>query len=194
MALPDSAKIVDGTSFIFAFDTDWPASPTHGWSATVDAEIDLGGLTNTSYRQSAKCDLTANRDPWYKVEISVEFDTDSTAGNTVDVYAAYSDSATAGTGNPAGLSGTDAAYTGYGGGAVGNAIKQLEYIGSLSLIASQDTDNAPQVGVIGTIVPKGRYMMIVVYNGGGATLGSGGAGTADELAVRVTGQNYQAQD
>lgn len=194
MALPDSLKIVQGTSYIFAFDTDWPASPTQGWSATVDAEIDLGGLTNTSYRQSVKLDLGVNRYPLYFAEISVEFDTDSTAGNTVDVYAGYSHSATAGTGNPIGMTGTDADYSGYGGGTAANAVKQIQHIGSLPLIASNDADNAPQVGKLGYFIPSKRYMMLLVYNGGGATMGSGGTGLADELAIRITGLDYQIQD
>jgi len=194
MALPDSAKQVTGTSYIFAFDTDWPASPTQGWSATVDAEIDMGGLTDTNARQSAKCDLTANRDLEYLVEMSIETDTDATSGATVDVYAGYSDSATAGTGNPAMLSGTDAAYSGGSAGTLAEGIKLLEYVGSLVLQAANDADAEPQVGVIGRISPSKRYMMIVVVNNSGATLGSGGTGLADELAVRVTGITTQIQD
>ncbi len=193
MALPDSAKYIDGTSFVFAFDTDWPASPTQGWSATVDAEIDLGSLADGSYRQSAKCDLTANRDVEYKVEVSIETDTDATAGGTIVVWAGYSDSATAGTGNPAGLSGTDSAYTGLSGGTAAQSVQALEYVGSLVLDAIQDTD-APQVGVIGVIRPKKRYMMLVVKNASGATLGGDGTGLADECAIRVTGQQLQLQD
>jgi hypothetical protein len=194
MALPDSAKYVDGTSFIFAFDTDWPASPTQGWSATVDAEIDLGSLADDGYRESVKCDLTANYDVEYKVEVSVETDTDATSGGTIDVYAGFSDSATAGTGNPAGLAGVDQAYAGGAGGTAATGVKLLEFVGSLVLQATQDTDAVPQVGVIGMIRPSARYMMIVVHNQSGATLGSGGTGLADELAVRVTGQTLQLQD
>lgn len=194
MALPDSAKYVQGTSYIFAFDTDWPASPTQGWSATVDAEIDLGGLTNTSARQSVKLDFGANRYPLYLMEASLEFDTDSTAGNTVDFYMGYSHSATAATGNPVGLTGADAAYSGYGGGTLANALAQLDFVGSFPLIASNDTDAAPQVGLVGYFTPAKRYGMLVVYNGGGATMGSGGTGLADELAVRVTGIDIQTQD
>jgi len=37
-------------------------------------------------------------------------------------------------------------------------------------------------------------MMIVVVNNSGDTLGSGGTGLADELAVRVTGITHQIQD
>ena len=195
MALPDSVKYVQGTSYIFAFDTDWPASPTQGWSATVDAEIDLGGKTNGTYQQSVKLDLGVNRYPLYFAEISVEFDSDSTAGGTVNVHHGYSHSATAGTGNPIGLTGTDAAYTGYGGGVLANCVNQLPLLGKpFSLIASNDADAAPQVGELGFFVPRKRYMMILVGNLGGATLGSGGTGLADELAIRITGFDIQTQD
>lgn len=193
MALPDTGKWVDGTSFIFAFDTDWPASPTPGWSATVDAEIDLGSLVDDGYRESAKCDLTVNRAMQYKVEASIECDTDATAGSTVDIYAGFSDSATAGTGNPGGLAGADQTYAGGTGGTAATGVDLLEFVGSLTLQATQDTD-IPQVGLVGTIQATGRYMMIVVHNDSGATLGSGGTGLADELAVRVTEQNLQTQD
>ncbi len=194
MALPDSGKLVDGTSFIFAFDTDWPASPTQGWSATVDAEIDLGSLANAGARQSVKANLTVNRDVEYKVEVSVETDTDATAGGTIDIYVGFSDSATAGTGNPAALSGADAGYTGGTGGTLADALKLLEFVGSLSLQATNDGDSSPQVGVVGRISPHAQYMMIVVVNNSGAVLGSGGTGVADELAVRVTGITHQIQD
>ena len=194
MALPDSVKFVDGTSYIFAYDTDWPASPTQGWSATVDAEIDMGSLADAAGRQSAKCDLTANRDTEYKVELSVETDVDPDAGSSVDVYCGYSDSATAGTGNPAQLSGTDAAYTGGTAGTLAEGLLQLEFVGSLALQVTSDGDGEPQVGVIGRIRPHARYMMIVVVNNSGQALGSGGTGLADELAVRVTGITHQIQD
>ena len=193
MALPDSVKLVDGTNFVFAFDTDWSGG-TVGWTATPDAEIDMGSLADGSMRQSVKADLTANRDPEYMVEVSVETDTDATDGGTVDVYVGYSDSATAGTGNPAALSGTDAAYAGGTGGTDDGGVRLLEHAGSLVLQATNDADAQPQIGAIGVIAPKKRYMMIVVANNSGAILGSAGAGTADELAVRVTGINVQTQD
>ncbi len=194
MALPDSVKYVQGTSYIFAFDTDWPASPTQGWSATVDAEIDMGGLTNTSYRQSVKLNLGTSRFPLYFAEISTEFDTDSTDGATVDVFAGYSHSITAGTGNPIGLTGADAAYSGYGGGSIASALKQIDTIGIFSLIESADSDAAPQVGELGFFVPKKQFLMLLVGNNGGATMGSGGTGLADELAIRITGFDIRVED
>ncbi len=193
MALPDSVKIVTGTSFIFAFDTDWPASPTQGWSATVDAEIDMTVPAAGAAQQSAKCDLTANRDVEYKVEASVETDIDPAANDTIDFYVGYSDSVTAGTGNPAQLSGTDSAYSGGSAGTLDEGLLQLEFIGSIMLQIKTDTDNEPQVAVIATIQPKAQYMMLVVVNNcTTATLGAAGVG--DECAVRVTGQTVQIQD
>ena len=192
MALPDSAKYIDGTAFVFAYATDW-AGGTVGWSSTVDGEVNLNSLADGSYRETAKVDLTANRDVEYKVEVSWETDTDATAGSTVDVYVGYSDSATAGTGNPAGLTGADGAYTGGTGGTAATGITGLEWAGSFICQATQDTDG-PQVQHVGTIRPRGRYAMLVIGNNSGATAGSGGAGTADECAVRLVGQHLQLQD
>ena len=192
MALPDSIKRVDGTSFIFAYDTEWPASPTTGWSATVDAEIDMGGLADAGARQSVKADLTANRDTEYLVELSVECDVDPDAGSTIDIYAGFSDSATAGTGNPAMLSGTDSDYSGGAAGTLAEGLKQLTWIGSLVLQVKNDADAEPQVGVVGYVKPTGRYMMIVARNQSGQALGA--AGGADECAGRVTGMTLQTQD
>ncbi len=190
MALPDSIKLVDGTSYIIAYDTEWPASPTLGWSATVNSALDLGGLASAAMRQSAKLDLGANRDPLYKLEMTIEMETDPTSGQTIDVYVGWSDHGTAGTGNPAGLSGSDAAYSGYGGGTAAEGVRMLEYVGSLVLMAANDTDNAPQVAVIGTILPKARYCCFVVHNNSGVAVYA----TADETALRLTGITHQVQD
>jgi len=192
MALPDTIKQVDGTSFIFAYDTEWPAAPTPGWSAVVNAEIDMGGLAAAAARQSAKCDLTANRDLEYKVELSVEVDVDPVAAGRIDIYAGYSDSATAAVGNPAMLNGTDSAYVGGAAGTLAEGLLQLEHVGSLVLQVKNDADNEPQVGVVGIIRPLARYMMIVVVNSCSQALGADGV--ADECAVRVTGLTIQNQD
>jgi hypothetical protein len=189
MALPDSFKYIDGSSFIFAFDTEWPASPTLGWSATVDAEIDLGGLAAAGFRQSAKCDLTANRDPIYEMMMTVEMETDPAAGEVIRVYAGFSDSATAGTGNPGNLVGTDSAYAGYTGGTAANGVKNLYPVGFLQLDALNDLDDV-QVGHVGYFVAPRRYMAIVVENASGAAIHA----TADETAIQVRGITRQIQD
>jgi hypothetical protein len=194
MALPDSVKQVTGTSYIFAFDTDW-AGGSNNWSDQVDAEIDMGNLSTTgTAQQSAKLDLGANRDLEYLVEAHIETDADATDGGTIDVYAGYSGSATNVNDNPAELQGQDSAYSGGTNGVLAGGLRQLEYIGSLVLQTLNDTDAEPQVGVIGRISPSKRYMMIVVVNNSGVALGSGGTGLADELAIRVTGITTQIQD
>lgn len=193
MALPDSVKQVTGTSYIFAFDTDW-AGGSNNWSGVVDAEIDMGGLATGTARQSAKLDLGANRDLEYLVEAHIETDVDADDGSTVDVYAGYSGSGTATNDNPAELQGADQAYSGGTNGVLAGGLRQLEYIGSLVLQPLNDTDAEPQVGVIGRISPSKQWMMIVVVNNSGQNLGSGGTGLADELAIRVTGITTQVQD
>ena len=119
----------------------------------------------------------------------------ATEGGTIDFYVGWSDDTAAGTGNPAMLTGTDAGYSGGAGGTLAGGLKLLKNpIGSLVLQATNDADAAPQVGLVATITPKKRYMILVVVNNSGATLGSGGTGLADELAVRVRGRHFQAQD
>ena len=51
-------------------------------------------------------------------------------------------------------------------------------------------DAVPQIGVVGMIRPAGRYLGIVVGNNSGTAT----ATTADECAIRVTGQHLQLQD
>ena len=84
-------------------------------------QLDVGGVTNTSWRQSTKVDLGANRAGRYRVRAALEFATGPTAGNLVYVYWAPSGSATAGTANAAGVSGADGAYTGYSSNATGDS-------------------------------------------------------------------------
>jgi len=189
MALPDGIKYVDGSSYIFAYDTEWPETPTLGWSDTVNAEIDLGGLASGAYRQSAKLDLGANRDELYELMMTIEMETDPTAGERISVHAGFSDSATAATGNPAGLSGANELYTGYGGGAVADCVQQLDFIGHLRLAVMNDEDS-PQVGVVGYFTAPRRYMMIVVGNGSSVAVHA----TADETALQVRGLTKQVQD
>ena len=76
-------------------------------------QIDLTSLAASAYRQGAKADLGANPAAEYDVEVALEFVTAPTAGGLVYIYFGFSGNATAGTLNPAGLSGADAAYVGY---------------------------------------------------------------------------------
>ena len=113
--------------------------------------------------------------------------------DSIDFYVGYSDSPTAGTGNPAQLSGTDSAYSGGAAGTLAEGLLQLEFVGSLMLQIKTDADDEPQVGKVGTIRPDARYMMLVAHvNCATATLGAAGVG--DECGIRVTGITTQVQD
>jgi len=78
----------------------------------------------------------------------------------VDVYWAASPHATAGTLNPGGCSGVDAAYTGTSGDSLDDSLMQLQYLGSISLTA--DADPLLQIQTF-TLFPQHRYGMPVIY-------------------------------
>jgi len=134
-------------------------------------------------------DLSGNLDVELVVEASMETATDAVEGQTVDLYVGWSDNATAADGNPAALSGSDGAYIS-GAGTAAGGLKQLQYIGSVVMQAKQASDAEPQIALVSTIVPKARYMILVVQNNSGATM----AADAIECAVRFTERRLQVQD
>lgn len=138
-------------------------------SSGGDAAITLASLTNGSYRQSVKLDLGATFAQAYGVSVNIEMAATPTAGNTIDLWWAPSSSATAGTDNGGGVSGTDAAYTGYSSNAAAS-VKQLVFIGSLVLTAQATA--TVQIGFAGILVPPQRYGSLVLLNGGGSSVHS----------------------
>jgi len=191
MALPDTAKIVLGTPLVFANSGEY--SPTDaGQPATIDADIDLGALAASSaaLRQSVKLDLgSANLDVLWSMKAYLEWHSAPAAGGTVDFYLGWSNDATAGEDNPANLSGTDAAFVGYGAAAADGieALQQLDFIGSLITTADADI----QVALIGDFIPKARYCMLVVINKSSVNLANT---DAIETGVAITPMQYQVQD
>jgi hypothetical protein len=190
MALPDSAKLVRGTTLVFSNSGEY--SPTGAGQPTgTDADIDLGALGISGVaRQSVKLDLgSANLDIEYEMMAYIEWHSAPTAGGTVDFYLGWSDNATAGSNNPANLSGTDAVFQGYGADTASGteALKQLDYVGSL--VATADAD--VQVGSVGMFAPKARYVCLVVVNNSSVALANT---DAIETAVTVTPITTQIQD
>ena len=170
-----SAKLTTGTAFIFAESGVW-APGTSGWSATVDSGITLAGLASDGYRQTAKgADLTVNRDISYNVELSAAMATGPTGG-TLDLYVAFSENATAGTGNHADLTGTDTVYA-----AGADGVKQMLFVGSLVMQAISTV----QRGEIGKIQPTGRYPLWVVHNNTNQSMEAVGANCAIKLTAIV---------
>ena len=143
------------------------------------AAISMASVANAAARQSVKADISASGpgDGTYasrfRVKAVCDLAATPTAGQTVDFYWGPSDSATAGTDNPASVSGTDAAYTGYAGDLVAS-LKQLLFIGSLVVTA----DVAAQAGFIGIFSMPARYGSLVVVNNSGAAFVSNNTNTA----------------
>ena len=165
MALPDSAKYTIGTAIILADTTDHSPAANYNLGTRTD-QIDCTDLAAGAARQSAKFDFTANMDVEYVLASCVEWETtpEIAAGETLDFYIGYSHSATAAVGNPANLTGSDAAYSGMTGGTLAASLKQLTFLGSQVMDNVINTD-MPQVDTaVATFTPRSRYGMLVVVN------------------------------
>ena len=193
MALPDTLKLVIGTAKVFSNDAGSEYSPSDpGQPTGTDATIDLQNiLTAGAARQSVKLDLgSVNLDALWTMKAYIEwFTTAPTAGGTVDFYLGFSHDATAGEDNPGNLSGTDAAFTGYGATvATGTAaLKQLTYVGSL--VATNEVDL--QVQTVGVFQPTARYCCLVVVTNSSVALA---VTDAIETGVAIWPVQHQVQD
>lgn len=147
-----------------------PATATDLRSGTPTAyQLDVTSVANDAARQSDKFDLGATRAPYYYVRAALEFAATPTAGNLVEVYIAWSNSGTAGNGNPAAITGADAAYTGYSSN-LDASLQQLDFIGTM-IVTAQATATV-QVANVGGFAPKGRYGSLVFVNRSGAAMHS----------------------
>lgn len=156
MALPDYFREQSGTAKVFK-------------SSGGDAAITLASLANAAGRQSVKLDLGATRAQVYSVKADIEIAATPTAGATVDLYWAPSSSATAGTDNPGGVTGADAAYAGYSANLTAS-VKQLVFIGSF--VTTTQATATVQKCAVGIFRPSNRYGSLVVHNQSGAAFHS----------------------
>jgi len=165
MALPDSLKIVVGTDIVLADTTDHPPSAANIIGVRTD-QIDCTDLVAGAARQSAKFDFGTNMDAEYVFSAAIEWEVtpEIAAGEVVDFYMGYSVSAVDGTANPGGLSGSDAAYTGYGAGGLAASLKQLVFIGSMIMDNVITTDQTQIQMGIATFRPRHQHGMLVVVN------------------------------
>lgn len=125
----------------------------------------MSGVANAAARQGVKLDFGATHATRWAVKSLIELAATPTAGNTVDLYLSPSDSATAGTDNAAGCTGTDAAYTGINSNLTAS-LKLLQYIGSI-IVTADPTTTTQQSDAI-TFRPRARYNSLVVVNNSGA--------------------------
>lgn len=153
-----------GTPVVWADTTDYA-----GDGGARTHQIDFTSLANGAARQGAKADLGATRAKQYSVKVCVEMAVAPASGAAIDIYWAPSSHATAGTLNPGGCSGADAAYTGTAGDSLDDSLGQLIYLGSLCL--TSDADPVLQIQSF-TLFPQHRYGMPIVVNNGGQAMHS----------------------
>lgn len=132
-----------------------------------DYALSLNGLTDTSARQGAKGDLSADRAPEYAAVVTLDFSGAPANGEPCQIYWAPSPNATAATENPGGTTGSDAAYSD-----PTNDAKQLQFVGEF--ICINTTDDQRQVFKFS---PALRYGMPVIVNNSGQTMASAGNGS-----------------
>lgn len=183
MAANDT-KIKYGTPQLLFADhaTDFGPAPATAANSLIigtptDVQIDLTGVAATGgARESNKtADLGDPHDALFLVEACIEFETAPADGGSVAFYWANSPSGTAGTGNPGGLTGADAAFTD----TTGN-LGQMQFIGSLSL-----RNNVINIGQVGLFQPLHRYGILVVVNNGSTAFRST-ATAMDETHIVMT--------
>lgn len=180
-----------GISFIFADATDFPSSgvgpPTAGandirigsTSGATVAQLDLTVLAASGgARESDKVDLgvtTTLKGREWMLGACLEHVATPVDSETVDFWWAPSPNGTAASGNPGGLTGSDAGFADTAG-----ILGQLIRIGSMTLRANIiNIDNQ-----VGTFVPPNRYGMLVVVNNSAATMFAAAAG--DETHIVMT--------
>ena len=190
MALPDSFKVVRGTTFVFSNSGEYVPTVIAGAPTGTDADIDLGALGTAGVaRQSIKLDIGSVNLDDVEIAAYIEWHSAPAAGGAVDIYLGWSDNATAGSKNPGNLSGTDAVYQGYGADTASGteALKQLTFVGSLIATA----DATVQYQIVGVVPQKARYVCLVVVNNSSVNLANT---DAIETCVTLTQLTRQVQD
>ena len=165
------------TPIVIADTTDYA-----GDLGTRTDQIDLTSLAVGAARQSVKVDLgkgAALLGTRFDVYAAVEFAVVPSSGKVVDLWVGFSPSATAGTANPGGLSGADAAYNGTAGDSIPDSLQQLEFVGPL--VATSDATTVVQYQYVGSFIARERYASFVVYNKADQAL----VADAVEMGIRI---------
>jgi len=129
------------------------------------AMTNIATTTTAGGAQATKVDLGASRAQRMLVRLQTMFGAAPTAGTPLLVYVGFSSVSTATVGNPANLSGSVGAWTGYNND-VAFAKNQLQFVGQLAGCSTTSS----QVQDVGVFTPLDRYACVVVVNGGTFTL------------------------
>lgn len=151
MAFQDTSGYVAGTPLL--------------WKSSGGINITCTSLAAAASRQGVKSatlvatppgGATAVLPDFLQVILQVQMVSAPTAGKEVSVFLGFSDSATAGTDNPAGLTGTDAA------GPNSDTFPQLVFAGSVVLSANLST--GVQLAYLAKVPPLDAYVSPVIFN------------------------------
>ncbi len=130
--MPTEILVKSGTPIVWADVTDYAGdlgARTH--------QIDLTSIAAAAARQGAKADLGATRAAAYAVTVAIEFAVAPTSGDVVSIWWAASPDPTAGTANPGGCTGADAAYTGTAGDSLADSpVRKASTFGTTCLVSS----------------------------------------------------------
>ncbi len=161
--MANNILLTTGTQILVANSTYNPADTNHDLGTTITDDIDMVGLTADQARGSVKIDFTATRAFSYYIRMSMEFATDPVSGETVDLYWSGSHSASAAVGNVAETTGADGDYAGYDTLTLAEALKQMDFIGSL-VCGANNTADGIQIASVGVWSPPTRYGVLIVHN------------------------------
>ncbi len=172
-----------GTQLLFADHvTDFGAAPATAANSLIigtptDVQMNMSIIADTAYWQSAKTATLADTGTAFPIEwvlgACLEHTATPAAGTNCDFWWNPSPSATAGTGNAGGVSGTDVAYTAAG-------TDQLIHIGTMTLrnnVINIDSD-------IGTIRLPHLYGSLIMQNNAGVAMVADA--DADEIHAVLT--------
>lgn len=157
-ALPDTILQVEGTHLVVA---DCAGDYAGDLGSCTD-QISMASVAASAARQSAKLDFGTNRAQLWAMYTAMEFDVAPASGGAVDHYLAFSTSGTAGTANPGGTSGADAAYTGTSGDSLEDSLKQLLFVGSL--VATSDIAPTVQFQQVGIFKTPLQFANLAIVN------------------------------
>ena len=128
-----------------------------GSAGAATHQLTLASLASNSTRQGDKADLGANPALEYALECALEWGSAPTAGYIIEIRLAFSENATAGSLNPGGLSGTDAASTSV----LPNRLQMSDLYHFRCLNSGSGT---VQRSIVGLVRPYARYVMPYVGN------------------------------
>lgn len=185
MALPDYAKLEFGTPII------WGEASATGLSLTVTKTLSVDGLANGSARQGAAADLGAAWDGLYLVQQFVEVGTAPTAGNSVELYLAWSHD---NTNWPSAVTGSDGAYPNLTGATAATAKLALGTPANVLVADGGTGTNRVQSSNPTVVRAKARYVTVVQVNLLGQAFRDEATGSNNDTRVVLTPIRESIQD